>query len=408
MKAVSHSRRLTLAALVSLGALIAFTAFKLFEPVFVYTAGWYDLPGRADMPLTSEAADPDDPRSEQAGKLLLAAYENGAMPSISVAIGSSTGVIWRGVVGYAELETGTRAGFDHAYRIGSTSKALTSIAVGQLVARGALTLDQELGPIAPDLPEHLHAITLGQIMSHRAGVRNYGLCLCFPVWEYYNRREFESLSELASDRLAGPLLFEPGSHYAYTSLGYNLAGLFIEHASGSGFSDAVSTLVLTPAGASHSGLDGSPGLTIVQHYDVVDGRYKPVFDIDNSIRGPSGGMVSTPTDLVHIGGMMLDDAQLATGAREELLSIPESGRDNGGEIYAHGWRVYEWPHLYGRESLTYNHNGVGFGGRSIFAILPEHDLIISVVTNQSGESIDDLVPLTRELVDLFMASHEGG
>ena len=52
--------------------------------------------------------------------------------------------------------------------------ALTSAAVGLLLEKGRLRLDEEIQTYVPEFPKKQWPVTLRQLMGHLAGVRNDG------------------------------------------------------------------------------------------------------------------------------------------------------------------------------------------------------------------------------------------
>lgn len=376
---------------VALGALGALT-FKLFEPVFTYRSGWASLPKEVSM--TSETIDPKwTKESAVAAEALRVGRDKTNAPALSAALSIDGKLVWRGAVGMADVERRLKADFDTRFRIGSTSKAVTAAGVGVLIDQGKLRLDQ---PIA-GFPE---AVTLGQVMSHRAGIRNYGLCLCFPIWEHQNRRHFRNINEQVAVVKNSPLLFKPGTDFAYTSLGYNLIGAAIEEASGQPFGAFMNEAVLKPLGMILTSLSetGSAGF-----YETEPGRYKRAFAVDNSIRWPSGGIVSTPSDLVALGNVMLDDRLLTAATRKLLLTVPAEGRTDDGRIYAYGWRHSDWTLYKGTLKLdSYHHNGTAVGSTSVFVVLPEKRIVLSLMMNKGGENVDDASAVADQILEAFI------
>jgi CubicO group peptidase (beta-lactamase class C family) len=265
-----------------------------------------------------------------------------------------------------------------------------------LIDRRQLTLDQ---PIA-DFP---HAVTLGQAMSHRAGIRNYGMCLCFPVWEHQNKRHFANIDEQAEIVRDSPLLFKPGTDFAYTSLGYNLAGAAIEQASGQTFGTYMNDAVFKPLGMAGTSLNETDAAGF---YEIEPGQYKRAYAVDNSIRWPSGGIVSTPSDIVALGNAMLDDRLLSAATRKLLVSVPAEGRTEDGRIYAYGWRHSDWSLFDGKLKLdSYHHNGTAVGSTSVFVILPEKKMVLSVMMNKGGEDVDDISLVADQILQAFIGSY---
>jgi serine beta-lactamase-like protein LACTB, mitochondrial len=367
-------------------------AFMLFEPVFTYRSGWASLAKETNV--ISETIDPEwTKQSAVAEEALKVGRDKTNAPAFSAALSIDGKLVWRGAVGMADVEQRLKADYDTRFRIGSTSKAVTAAGVGVLIDQGKLRLDQ---PIA-GFPQ---AVTLGQVMSHRAGIRNYGLCLCFPVWEHQNRRHFRNINEQVAVVKNSPLLFKPGTNFAYTSLGYNLTGAAIEQASGQPFGAFMDQAVFKPLGMIRTSLSeaGAAGF-----YEAEPGRYKPAFAVDNSIRWPSGGIVSTPSDMVALGNVMLDDRLLSAATRKLLLAVPAEGRTDDGRIYAYGWRHSDWTLYNGTLKLdSYHHNGTAVGSTSVFVVLPEKRIVLSLMMNKGGENVDDASAVADQILEAFI------
>jgi serine beta-lactamase-like protein LACTB, mitochondrial len=379
---------LPLLVLGAVGALL----FKLFEPVVTYRSGWKPLPKAAN--LASETLDPKwSKQGADAAEALKTGREKMNAPALSAALSIDGKLVWRGAVGMANVEQGLKADFNTRFRIGSTSKAITAVGVGVLIDRGKLQLKQ---PIA-NFP---HAVTLGQVMSHRAGIRNYGMCLCFPVWEHQNRRHFANIDEQVAVVRSSSLLFKPGTDFAYTSLGYNVSGAAIEQASGQPFATYMNDAVFQPLWMKRTSLDETDAAGF---YDTESGRYKRAFAVDNSIRWPSGAILSTPSDMVALGNAMLDDRLLSSATRALLVSVPAEGRKNGGATYAYGWRHSDWKLYDGRLALdSYHHNGTAVGSSSVFVVLPEKRMVLSLMMNKGGEDVDDVSVVADKILQAFI------
>jgi serine beta-lactamase-like protein LACTB len=381
-------------------------AYKLFEPVFVYRLNWSALPADA-YPVQSEVV--DQRYSEQASPAqaaLEAARAELQAPALSAAVSINGEIVWRSVVGYADIEALRPAELSTRFRLGSTSKAVTAVAVGTLVDQQRLNLDAPIQTYVPRFPEQRWPITLRQVMSHRAGLRDYGMCFCFPAWEHLNQRRFADVDAEIDLIADAPLLFQPDTSFAYTSLGYNLAGAAVEHASGEDFGAYLQRAVFAPLGMTQSGLDSIAGAESdrATFYEVENGSYKRAFTVDNSIRWPSGGLLSTPTDMARFGAAMLDDRLLSATTRAMLVTAPEGGRDaHGGAYYALGWRTGEWT-LYDGEltTIAHHHAGTAVGSSSVFVVFPEYGMVISLMMNKGGTSVDDLVIATDQIAQAFV------
>lgn len=398
--------------LLAVAIALGWLAYGFFEPLLTWSSGWRPLPPASSA--THEAwLDPTwQPLAPALDAWLRETRQGTDAPAVSAAIAIDGRRVWAAALGFADLDASTAITLDSPFRLGSSSKAVTSVAIGTLLDRNRLDLDRPVGTYLPDLAAPLSTITTRQAMSHTGGVRNYSWCLCFPIWEHLNRRHYagsvrETLRAFESD----PLLFAPGAGFAYTSFGYNVAGAVLETISDTPFLDYLSRHVFTPLGMTHSGGDRSdapapPGRAV--DYDVQEGRYKRAFAVDNSNKWPSGGLLSTPTDMLRLGQAMLHPTLFSAATRDRLL-VPQplaDGQPNP-QGYALGWRVSDRKTLFDGRLTTriYSHHGTAVGATSYFAVYPDLGLVVSVIMNKSQEDVEALAPRANALVELFVDEH---
>ena len=122
----------------------------------------------------------------------------------------------------------------------SFSKTVIATAALALVRDGRLALDETL----PDRP-----YTLRQLLQHRAGLTEYGRLPAYH--EAVARSEdawptAEMLARTAADRL----VYEPGTGWGYSNIGYYFLRRLIEQTTGHALGDALDDLVLKPLGIS--------------------------------------------------------------------------------------------------------------------------------------------------------------
>jgi len=136
-------------------------------------------------------------------------------------------VVYEGAFGFRDMAAASRMSTDTVFRIASMVKLLTSIAALQLVERGSLKLDEPAANIDPTLgsaqvlvgfdakgvPQLRAAqrpITLRNLLTHTSG---FSYLLWDPNVVRYLKvaRGHPSLPRM-------PLMFEPGSRWAYGSI----------------------------------------------------------------------------------------------------------------------------------------------------------------------------------------------
>ncbi len=377
--------------------------FFLFEPIFTHTSGWNSLPNIQDLePITYHDNEP----LKKADSIFKETFMHLNTPGVSVAIGMNGKVIWSNTIGYQDIENDIQLTLDTKFRIGSTSKAVTSLGVGVLLQNGKINTYSKVKDFVPYVNEKLSEITVKQLASHTSGIRNYSTCFCFPIWEHLNNDEYTTVQESVGIFSNSQLLFPSGTDFSYSSYNYTLLSAMLEGASGKDFLSFMEDDVFN-----RLGLDDIQGETsslftknISTFYEVDKNMYKEVFKVNNSNKLAGGGFVATPTDLVKLGNAFLN-YQILDKKTTEILIQPVT-LDNGevkDQNYAMGWRNGFTEKMYGQDHKVQiiHHAGTAAGSTSVFILFPEYNISISILMNRSG-SVSDLFTLSFDLAKTFI------
>ena len=111
---------------------------------------------------------------ERGRQIMRARLAEQNLPGLSVAVGVGGEIVWAEGFGWADLETSVPVTPETRFRIGTASTVLTSAAVGVLLEKDRLKLDEEIQTYVPEFPKKQWPVTLRQLMGHVAGVRNDG------------------------------------------------------------------------------------------------------------------------------------------------------------------------------------------------------------------------------------------
>ena len=380
---------------------VGYVAYRYYA-VEVHSLNWQPLPPIDNALGESQTLSPQlKPVTEQAEQIAQKAREAMGSPGLSIAVGLQGQTVWTAAYGYADVLQQTPMTTASQFRIGSTSKALTSLALGRLIEQGKLQLDDTIGRYLPDLPEHLQGITIRQLASHQSGIRNYGECWCFPKSEYFNDDEVDSVGEALQAFIHDPLIFKPGQQFAYSSYNYTLLSAVMENAAGKPFLQLMQTQVYTPLQLGQTAAEQASTTSdhLVSFYNTGYGYYQPAFAVNNSNKWAGGGMLSTPSDLVKMANQLLDDDYLQAATKTRLF---EPQKLNDGTLnpqrYALGWR-----HSIGKEGRGeyLHHGGTAVGSTSLLVIFPEQQLTLSVLINSSIVQFDKLWDVAFAVADVF-------
>ncbi|MBC6981352.1 serine hydrolase [Caulobacter sp. 17J80-11] len=276
---------------------------------------------------------------------------------------------------------------DTRFNLASAGKLFTTVAIGQLLQEGRLSLDDRLSDHLPDFPAAVASrITLDQLLTHTSGVGSY---FGSPRWAEA-RGSIRTVADYVDLVREEQLQFEPGSRYGYSNSGFVLLGAVIERLDRRDYYESVRRRVFQPAGMTRAGYplrdETAPDLAI----GYTDGCFmqpnctpSPWTDARGqwSRGGPAGGGAATVDDLFRFaaaltGGRLLKPATLA-----ELKA--ERGRMDrpGGPIdaYAAG---------FGRLTVngrpTFGHNGGTLGAAAQLDVFEDAPLVLVVLVNQDG------------------------
>ena len=309
------------------------------------------------------------------------------IPGGQLAIGRDNRLVYNRGFGYASIEDDEFVQPEHRFRIASTTKPITAVAILKLVDDGLLTLDTPVFPLlgiepVPDAPydPRLDLITVEQLLVHSGGWNSEASGdPQYTPWPQLASHIFGVESPASAETiirymLTKPLDFDPGSESAYSNFGFNVLGRVIEHASGQPFVDYLVEQVLTPAGITSMAQGGTllderlPDE--VRYYGGTDEAFVPsvypsggfVPDGYGGYFMPAldahGGLISTASDLVRFA-LAVDGTvatPILTSATVEVMETtvrPPSayaGAGNVEEARGLGWNMrptddgYEWSH----------------------------------------------------------------
>ena len=140
------------------------------------------------------------------------------------------------------------------FRIGTASTALTSAAVGLLLEKDRLKLDEKIQTYVPEFPEKQWPVTLRQLMGHMAGVANDGGDEG-PLFTERCERPVDALQFFSGHERE--LLFEPGTRYHYSSYGWILVSAAVETAADEPFFTFMRKQIFEPLGMDDTRADSA-------------------------------------------------------------------------------------------------------------------------------------------------------
>ena len=295
---------------------------------------------------------------------------------------------------------------DDRWHVGSITKSMTATLLAVLEDEELLSADDTVAALLPEveMSEGWGACTLHHLLTHTAGAPANFPSRVQSVWP-------ETPGELVAARrrfVADVLAREPespcGERFAYSNVGYTIAGHIAETVAGKAYESLLRERVFAPLGLASAGFGppqgDAPNQEPIGHRVLlrwVRLRMDP-FETraDNSpVMAPAGAVHMTILDLARYGAAHLDgeSAPLSTllpHAAWERLHTPVL------DDYARGWVRVERGWAGG--SVLW-HNGSNTLWYALLMLLPARSTVLAFVTNEGAIRAAEtaFVELAREL-----------
>jgi len=181
----------------------------------------------------------------------------GNIPSVSIALISGDRVIWTNAYGYSNLWARTPATPSTVYLIGSTFKAMSTIALLQQMEQGKFKLDDRVNDYLTDFkiqgedPEH--PITFRHLLTHTSGLpADFGP---FPVWG-------DTVPPSLEDYLRKSLKVTkpPLTSVTYSNMAYTLVAYLVQKFSGVPYKQYIQEHIFTPLEMTSTAFEPRPDM----------------------------------------------------------------------------------------------------------------------------------------------------
>ena len=317
----------------------------------------------------------EEAKSKKIEEALLEAVAQAKVPGMVAAITSSEGVLTIGTAGVRKIESEVKlTGQDHIH-LGSCTKAMTSVLLATLVAERKLTWETSLIDVLPELKGKIHpdyhAITIWQLLTHRAGVEANA-----ANWWVYGKMELKKRRLAILQANLKEASARKQGEYHYSNLGYLIAGCMAEKLTGSTWEALMRKRIFDPLGMDSAGFGppGASGKTNQPWGHVRSGEGWRPRQFDNAeALGPAGRVHASFADWAKFLAMQLSGGK-SLGLDRKILDklITPTG------TYAGGWRVTKRP--WGKGTVL-THSGSNTMWYALVWVAPQLDRAFLVATN---------------------------
>jgi CubicO group peptidase (beta-lactamase class C family) len=321
---------------------------------------------------------------ERVNRVLAPIRDEHLLPGLIGAILAGNRLAAIGALGIRKIGSPEPLRVTDQIHLGSCTKAMTATMIGTLIDEGKLSSETTIRQVFPEIAPQLHgdfqAVTLRQLLTHRAGLPANG-----PWWALSGKTTTDQRRDLLARVLSKAPRSRPGSTFAYSNVGYALAGLMAEQLTGESWEELMRRRLFEPLGMESAGF-GTPGAP--GRVDQPWGHHRSGNEINPTQQdnapplGPAGTVHCTVPDWAKFAALHLRGAQrkakLLKPATFRVLHTPAPDGE-----YAGGWNVLERSWASGR---TLMHHGTNNSWYASIWIAPARDFAILIATNQGGDA----------------------
>ena len=290
--------------------------------------------------------------NNQIDQVLGDAVNEKKVPGIVAIVFVADKVTYQGAAGMRDSTKNIPMTVDSIFRIASMTKAITSVAVMQLVESGRVKLDEPAWTYLPELSEvqvlerfdptgkpilrtPRSIPTVRQLLTHTSGF----------VYEFFDEDlhrytvsgAVPSFNDGGDGFLKAPLRFDPGSRWEY-GIGIDWLGRLVEKVSGQSLEAYFRKHICQPLGMKDTFFDvppeKQPRVVAIQHRQNDGSLVEPPQQPLKPSRFFSGGagLYSTASDYITFERMLLDGGKVGSKRILKSETIEEMSRNQIGDL----------------------------------------------------------------------------
>ncbi|MDD3815384.1 MAG: serine hydrolase [Desulfocapsaceae bacterium] len=254
------------------------------------------------------------------------------LPALAAAVVKNGEIVSSGAVGVREFGSNIPVTINDPFHIGSDTKAMTALLAAIMVEEGKMRWDSTIAEIFPEIADKtdskVRGVTLEQLLSHTSGIpsdnEDFSNLLIASYGQEGNLDELRYW--LVEQWCKLPLASEPGTKFAYSNMGYTIAGAMIERVSHTTWDELIVQRIFTPLDLKTAGLGCQSSLGKIDAplgHLIINGK------VEYRLAGPNGDnpAIIGPAGIAHMS--VLDFASWAgwnagNGSRKPFIVRSET------------------------------------------------------------------------------------
>jgi D-alanyl-D-alanine carboxypeptidase len=291
--------------------------------------------------------------------------------------------------GFSNLADKIPNKLDTKFNLASMNKMFTAIAIMQLMEKGKISLQDNVGKYLTDYPNKTVAdsVTIHHLLTHTSGMSNF--------WEEYfqmPKEKFKDVADYLSLFVKKDLVFKPGSKTLYSNSGYMVLGLIIEKVSGINYFDYVKEYIYRPTNMLNTDayelFDVVPNLATGYVMSTEKpGQWTNNIGLSLAKGTPAGGGYSTADDLMKFSNA-LQNSKLLNKENTDLCTKGKVKYRDG--LYGYGFL----------DEIVNGHRIIGHSGGHVgianeFMIYTDLGYTVIILTNGDVENFWEVSNLIK-------------
>ena len=283
----------------------------------------------------------------------------GGVPGVVAMATDRNDNIYEGSAGVRELGSEQAMTTDSVMLMASCTKAVTGVAIMQMVEEGLVSLDDAAKDYVPDIAEiqvldgfdnndepilraPARDITLNDLMLHTAG-----FCYEFfsdDLLKYRTMKEIPSILSASNAALHDVLLHDPGAQWTY---GTNIEwlGLVVENVRGKKLGEVMAERIFAPLEMNETTFTMTPAMLekrVTIHQRNPDGQLVPVPELmlpqPPEVELGGAGLYGTVGDYIKFIRMILNDGKGPGGQVLKAETVARMAQNGLGELKTSPWQ----------------------------------------------------------------------
>lgn len=310
---------------------------------------------------------------------LFAEWDRKDSPGAAIVVVKDGAVVCLRGYGSANLEHRIPITPRTRFDVASVAKQFTGQSVAMLVERGNLSLDDDVRKYLPDVPNFGKPITLGHLLYHTSGLRDWPEVFLLSNVDFRAPISFEMILEMV--RRQRELDFVPGEKFQYSNTGYNLLAATVAKVTGRSFRSWMDANLFQPLGMKHTHVCDNPAEIVPNLAESYDYGGKPgkVHRVTSQLSGQGSSSLFISAE--DMGKWLINFETAEVGGRAAINLMRVRGTLHSGKKLGYAFGLVDDDYN-GNEMLE--HSGSWAGYRSFMMMIPEKRFAVAVLANTAN------------------------